>query len=42
MKNILDFCIKDISFGSCDEVLIWIGTVVLIVAGVLALVKKPK
>ena len=42
MKNILEFCIKDISFASCGEVLIWIGTGVLIVAGILALVKKPK
>lgn len=42
MKNILEFCIKDISFASCGEVLIWIGTGVLIVAGVLVLVKKPK
>lgn len=42
MKNILGFCIKDISFASCGEVLIWIGTAVLIVAGVLELIKKPK
>lgn len=42
MKNILDFGIKDISFASCGEVLIWIGTGALIVAGILALVKKTK
>lgn len=42
MKSILDFCIKDISLTSCGEVLIWIGTAVLLIAGVLELIKKPK
>lgn len=42
MKNILVFCIRDISFASCGEVLIWVGTVLLIILGVLALIKKPK
>lgn len=42
MKNILGFCIRDISFASCGEVFIWIGTGALIIAGILALIKKPK
>ncbi|WP_343343830.1 hypothetical protein [Terrisporobacter petrolearius] len=42
MKNILDFCMMDISFASCGEALIWIGTGALIIAGILALIKKPK
>lgn len=42
MKNILSFCIKDISFASCGEIFIWIGTIVLIIAGILELIKKPK
>ena len=41
MENILVFCMKDISFANCGEVLIWIGTGVLIIAAVLALIKKP-
>ncbi len=42
MKNTLFFCMKDISLASCGEVFIWIGTGVLIIAAVLALIKKPK
>lgn len=42
MKNILDFCIKDISFASFGEILIWIGTGVLLLAGIVTLMKKPK
>lgn len=42
MKNILDFCMKDISFTSFGEILIWIGTGILIALGVLELIKKNK
>ena len=33
---------KDISFSGFGELIIWIGTGVLIVAAILALIKKPK
>ena len=42
MKNILDFCMKDISFTSFGEILIWMGTAVLITLGILELIKKNK
>ena len=42
MKNILGFCIKDISFASWGEILIWIGTGVLIIAAIVTLIKKQK
>ena len=42
MENILVFRMKDISFANCGEVLIWIGTGALIIAGVLELINKPK
>ncbi|MDD5877643.1 MAG: hypothetical protein PUJ51_05285 [Clostridiales bacterium] len=42
MKSTLCFCMKDISFSGFGELIIWIGTGVLIVAAILALIKKPK
>lgn len=42
MRNILSFCMKDISFTSFSELFIWIGTAVLITLGVLELMKNNK
>lgn len=42
MNSMLGLCTKDISFASFGEILIWIGTGVLIILAILALIKKPK
>lgn len=42
MNNIMQLCIKEVSIGNISDIIVWIGTVILLVAGVVALMKKPK
>ena len=42
MNNIMQLCIKEVSFGNISDIIVWIGTGILLVAGVVALMKKPK
>lgn len=42
MDNIMNVCIKEISIGNFNDLIIWIGTVILVIAGIAALFKKPK
>lgn len=40
MNNIMQFCIKEISIGNISDIIVWIGTGILLVAGVAVLIKK--
>lgn len=42
MNNIMQLCIKEVSIGNISDIIVWIGTGILLVAGVVALMKKPK
>ncbi len=42
MNNIMQLCIKKVSIGNISDIIVWIGTGILLVAGVVALMKKPK
>lgn len=38
----MSFCIKNISFALCSDLIVWIGTGILILAAIIVLIKKPK
>lgn len=42
MNNIMQLCIKEVSIGNISDIIVWIGTGILLVAGVVALMKKPR
>lgn len=42
MDDIMNVCMKEISIENFNDLIIWIGTVVLVIAGIAVLFKKPK
>lgn len=42
MNNMMQLCIKELSIGTISDIIVWVGTGILLVAGVVVLMKKPK